>query len=364
MGGAEMRELMMMRLLTSLVEKKTDNGNCADRRHDQEKPTYLCHSDLPPTPCLINNNSYGEKNQCENDTKQSFRENKRLAGDDPNDKDRKGDLAAVIEESGHILPRTRIHGQKTLSKGPEDVKMNLQKNYYEKSRISMRPSLFSAVLLMLMAGFLFLPAGVSFARVEATGVEGAPKTPAASEQKQASPPSQNVLISKEIVTVSPKEKENREGEGLARTKTSKKGKEKEKPAEEKKTSDSAALSLVSKEEIPPSPEPVKMVMKTFSGEVSAKGPNGIAIVYEKNAEERWSKEYWFPFEDEIKLLGYRSLKDISEGDKVTVGYEEAEDGSQRILKRIALSKKAPREIEEQPEPEEEDILASRGEDAR
>lgn len=102
---------------------------------------------------------------------------------------------------------------------------------------------------------------------------------------------------------------------------------------------------VETKEEPPA-EKKKMVTKTISGEVGAKGANGIALVYEKNERKRSSKEMWFPFETELKLERYKSKADISDGDSVKLTYEEAEDGSKRVLKGITLQKKAPKEDEE------------------
>ncbi len=98
---------------------------------------------------------------------------------------------------------------------------------------------------------------------------------------------------------------------------------------------------------------IEMVTKTINGEVSAKGPSGIALVYEKNEKKRSSKEMWFPFELDLKLDGYQAVKDIQEGDMVKVTYEEAEDGSKRVLKGIRLEKKKPVEEEKPVDDKEE-----------
>ncbi|GEM_PF-6249956 len=184
--------------------------------------------------------------------------------------------------------------------------------------------------LLVLCVFGFLAASASFAGAETAAVDTTAKASPASDQKQAaSTTAQNVLVSKEIVTESSKKKE--------------------KTGKAKESGDPKPATIPSSN----TAEPVKMVMRTVSGQVSAKSSTGIAVVYERDEEKRSSKEYWFPFEEEIKLLGYRTLQDIQERDTVTVAFEEAEDGSQRTLKRIALSKKAPREIEERPENEEQ-----------
>ena|SRR3989338_4833485 len=110
-------------------------------------------------------------------------------------------------------------------------------------------------------------------------------------------------------------------------------------------------TLVSKEK--PATE-VKTVTKTLVGEISARGPNGIAVVYKKDEAKRSSSETWFPYEDEIELIGYKTKTDIGEGDSIRVTYDEAEDGSKRVLTGIRLLKKKPPEKEVSEESEEEE----------
>ncbi len=115
-----------------------------------------------------------------------------------------------------------------------------------------------------------------------------------------------------------------------------------KPAEE-----AAPKVLVSKENV--QEEKLKMVTKTLSGEISARGPNGIALEYARDEVEGSSKEMWFPYEAEVKLIGYKAKTDITAGDQVAVTYNEAEDGSKRVLTGIRLLKKKPPEEEEEAE---------------
>lgn len=107
----------------------------------------------------------------------------------------------------------------------------------------------------------------------------------------------------------------------------------------------APKAFVSKEDVG---KKVKMVTKTLSGKIGARGPNGIAVVYEKDEAKRSSKEMWFPYEGEVRLTGYETKADIGEEDLVTVTYNEAEDGSKRVLTGIKLDKKY------EPPPEEEE----------
>ncbi|MBI4430480.1 MAG: hypothetical protein HY587_02065 [Candidatus Omnitrophica bacterium] len=124
-------------------------------------------------------------------------------------------------------------------------------------------------------------------------------------------------------------------------------------SKEKELDEQQALKmLASKETV--SLDEIEMKTKTLSGEVSARGPSGIALVYEKNDKKRASKEMWFPYEVEIELAGYKGKSEIAEGDMVTVTYDEAEDGSKRILTGIKLDKKydPPKEEDEGEESDE------------
>jgi hypothetical protein len=111
----------------------------------------------------------------------------------------------------------------------------------------------------------------------------------------------------------------------------------------------ASRALMSKEKAvkEKGADEVKMKTKTMSGEVSARGPSGIAVVYEKDKVKHSSKEMWFPYDLEvkIKLTGYKEKTDITEGDTVVITYDEAEDGSKKILTGIRLLKKKPQEEE-------------------
>jgi hypothetical protein len=117
----------------------------------------------------------------------------------------------------------------------------------------------------------------------------------------------------------------------------------------------ASRALMTKEKEPQQKgqDEVKMQTKTLSGEISARGPSGIALVYETDMAKRVSKEMWFPFEKPVKFNGYKDSSEISEGDRVTVTYVEAEDKSIRILTAVRLNKKAKPPQEEQIEDPEE-----------
>ncbi len=98
---------------------------------------------------------------------------------------------------------------------------------------------------------------------------------------------------------------------------------------------------------------VVMIEKTIKGQISGRGTNGIAIVYEKNSDKKTAKEMWFPFSDAIELQGYKVRTEIKEGDEVSIGYEEAGDGSVRVLKSIS-------NLNPKPESGEKNVVPSEG----
>lgn len=119
--------------------------------------------------------------------------------------------------------------------------------------------------------------------------------------------------------------------------------------------DAKPRALMSKEKA--AVEEIKMVTKTLSGEIGAVGPSGIALVYEKDEAQGTEKEMFLPFEDDVKLTRYNSRKDMGAGDKVTLTYDEHEDGSRRLLKAVTLLRKAPKE----PLPSEEEEVDEQNE---
>ena len=90
--------------------------------------------------------------------------------------------------------------------------------------------------------------------------------------------------------------------------------------------------LVSKEGSPKQGGP-KMILKTVSGRVGAKGPNGLSLVAETKEAQGYSAEIWFNFGESFKLSS------VQEGDGITIVYEQAEDGSKRVVKKIMHKEK-------------------------
>ncbi len=79
---------------------------------------------------------------------------------------------------------------------------------------------------------------------------------------------------------------------------------------------------------------VVMLDKTVSGEITGRGSNGIALAYDRNPDQETAKEMWFPFAESIQLKGYKERREIKEGDHVKVFYQEADNGSSRVLRAI------------------------------
>lgn len=92
-------------------------------------------------------------------------------------------------------------------------------------------------------------------------------------------------------------------------------------------------------------EEVKMVTKTLLGEVSGHGYNGIAVMFGEDAARGVAQEAWFNYEDDMKIEGYQSKKEIEDGDSVEVAYEQPEQGGAKVLKQIRLLKKRPPEVD-------------------
>lgn len=91
---------------------------------------------------------------------------------------------------------------------------------------------------------------------------------------------------------------------------------------------------------------VKMLPKTMEGTVSARNFNGLALTYKTDKAEAASFELWLPYEPKMKFSGgYKSSKDVGEGDKVRVFYDEAEDQSKKLVTGVQLLKRKPKEEE-------------------
>lgn len=89
-----------------------------------------------------------------------------------------------------------------------------------------------------------------------------------------------------------------------------------------------------------------MSRKELSGKIGAKNMNGIAVVYENDTVNKVSREMWMPFEEETYLDQYENLDSIQEGDQVRIIYDEDLAEGKRLLRGIALVRKAEVEIEE------------------
>ncbi len=99
--------------------------------------------------------------------------------------------------------------------------------------------------------------------------------------------------------------------------------------------------LVSKEAAPVSGEQVEMVARSIHGEVGAKNSAGMAIVYEKDPSKGSEKEIWLSFGPGLAVSGVKTLAELEMGDTVIALYDEASDGSKRVLRRLTLLQKHP-----------------------
>ena len=102
----------------------------------------------------------------------------------------------------------------------------------------------------------------------------------------------------------------------------------------------------------------KIETKIISGEIGARGPSGIALVYATNTKTRISTEMWFPYDSELKLVGYESKANVGEGDYVRATYDEMVDEGRRVLTGIELVKKfePPAEEVEKDEEKEKEVV--------
>lgn len=85
---------------------------------------------------------------------------------------------------------------------------------------------------------------------------------------------------------------------------------------------------------------VPMVSKTVTGTVGAKSSSGMALITGLDKETQSELEMWLPFSERLGLKGYKSVKDILEGDVVNVIYEETEKGGfDRKVKTLEFEKR-------------------------
>jgi len=105
-------------------------------------------------------------------------------------------------------------------------------------------------------------------------------------------------------------------------------------------------SMAAKDETMLKSEEKETETKELSGEVSAVGPSGIAVLYSKAKKSGSPIEIFLPFRGKIRFTGYKRYKDIREGDRVKLIYEETVDKGRRMLTEVVLLERAPEEEEE------------------
>jgi len=220
------------------------------------------------------------------------------------------------------------------------------------------------LLLVFLIAFILFSTSIRIPQVEAAEVKKettaavAEPTKATGETETTAPPFSAVLVSKKTGLASSEtetRKRKEEGEVQGEPNNTATLPSSIAPVEKNEPSPFISSILTSKE-VATTSSGIKLLTKTLSGEIGARGANGIALVYEKDEKKRSSKEMWFPYDGEPKFVGYKSKADVGEGDQVSVTYEEAEDGSKRILTGIKLDKKyePPKEEDEVEEEMESD----------
>lgn len=178
-------------------------------------------------------------------------------------------------------------------------------------------------------------------------------------EESAAQSSSSMFLSKEkdekLVSSEGKEEEENEDENLAVTKENAAELEEGKSANPDQPNAGPSYTVLESKG-PGADGEAGMVPKTMTGEVSAAGPSGVAVIYEVDKKNASSSEIWFPFEGNVKLNGYKTARDIEAGDIVAVAYEEALDKSKRAVKSVTLKQKKAAEQEEIQEetPEEEE----------
>jgi len=104
----------------------------------------------------------------------------------------------------------------------------------------------------------------------------------------------------------------------------------------------------------PDPDPALVKLdvpaKSTQGTVTGKSVWGMAVEYGTDKKDG-GLEIWFNFSKGIKLVGLKELKEIEEGDTVSVTYKTGAD-NHKLITEVALIEKKPKEAPAAPEPEE------------
>lgn len=101
--------------MMALIKEKKCKSHKRYKRHNHKKPSDLRHLTLRVRVrdfYLADHNSSYEKNQGENYAPDEIQWNKGFAGDDSNDQNGKGYLAAVIKKFCDIIPSILFHAAK------------------------------------------------------------------------------------------------------------------------------------------------------------------------------------------------------------------------------------------------------------
>ena len=79
------------------------------------------------------------------------------------------------------------------------------------------------------------------------------------------------------------------------------------------------------------------------GTISARNKYGMAVETNADTRKGTSEDIWVTFHKQLKLIGFKDLSELGEGDKVSVRYKLTNDTKKILLMEIALLKKKPAE---------------------
>ena len=81
-------------------------------------------------------------------------------------------------------------------------------------------------------------------------------------------------------------------------------------------------------------------IKTLKGKVAGVNNFGVAVEYNDGAREMWAD-----LMKETKLDGVKKFRDLEMGDTVELTYKELKNSSKRLLQKVRLIRRAPKDLE-------------------
>jgi hypothetical protein len=271
------RSLFMVPLRKLVVGEETRGTDQSDYRAAHRQPTVGAHfHEL----ILLNDTNYNaeqKKRQCPRESPNKIQWNDRLPGQNGQNQPRETQFAAIRAERGHQIESARFHNGRSLSERLGAVKMNLNTNYAERSYAGVGRAKTLAVLVILIAGTMFL--GLNSA--------GAAETASAALQPV-----------KAAVKVAPK-------------------------------LEASALE-------PAKPVIVK-TMASKSGTVTGISASSISVLYEQAGDSEF--EIQLPLDRKVQLDHYKSKSDIQMGDLVELQYEKVVENPKKPNEKISMTVK-------------------------